>query len=580
MRVSWLLLVLSASCAIPQHFVRTSHHLPVFTHDAGPWRDFDLAMRDGVKLKTHVLMPDGAIAAPVVLMRNPYPRDVVFRFMCSMFARYGLGCVLQDVRGRRESEGEWVPLVHEIEDGEDTLAWLNAQPFAQSIALYGVSYLAGTALAASAQLPPKVKTLVLGVFGTDLRPALTERGLFPHELVTVWAAYMPSRERPFDTQRSYQRALEHHPHLEVDETEWGHRLDWYRQWLDATLPSSPVWTQPVSQKLRQIPEHIHVPVLYIEGFDDPFLVSGLDTFARLGSRQDSHLVLLPTSHVGFQDGEVVVPAAEGQYLWKLPIPWLLHHLKGKPLPYPATGVTSWARGELDSTHRASWPPETQEMALVLQSKITEGAPCAQRALGGGNEAASWLSYSYNPYQPWPSEGGARGLGFQWLIAGSLTPGPVRQTWSCERGDVIRFVSSTRVEGQRLAGRMRLDLLVRSSVKDTAFYAKLVDIDAEGLAVHVTDGAATLRLPTSRDEVWVPYAPQTERQLEIDFFPTEWVVQPGHRLGLWLSSSNFPALSAHLNTEEPWFRASAPLLAEQSIELGEHSVLRLRVVPST
>ena len=142
--------------------------------------------------------------------------------------------------------------------------------------------------------------------------------------------------------------------------------------------------------------------------------------------------------------------------------------------------------------------------------------------------------------------------------------------------MVRFVTPVLTAPKRIAGVMRLELSARSSAKDTAFYGKLVDIDPEGNAVHVTDGAATLRLPTSRDEQWVPYEPNTVRKLEVDFFPTEWVLQPGHRLGLWVSSSNYPALSAHLNTEEPWFRSKTPLLAEQTLELGGPSVLRLHV----
>ncbi len=571
-----LAFVLCSACSLPQNIVRSSAALPDFTHEEGSWRDLDVTMRDGIKLKTHVLLPRGVERAPVVLMRNPYPRDLLFTFECSVFVRYGLGCVVQDARGQRESEGAWYPLVNEVDDSEDTLAWLDAQPFAESIALFGQSYLAGTALAASTNLPPKVKTLVLAVFGTDLRPVLSERGLFHHELLTVWAAYMPSRERPASAQASYERALEHRPHLTSDEVAFGGKREWYREWLDGALPSAALWALPANQKLAAVPPRIQVPVLYIEGFDDPFLVAGLDTFARLGSRERSHLALLPTSHIGAQPGAVEMPSADGQYLWKLPVPWLLHYLKGAPLPYPETGVTSWARGEQRSQHRETWPPPTHDEVLVLQPTQARAEPCVQRALGGEASTPSLLSYRYNPLRPWPSEGGARGLGMKGLVAGSLTPGPVRQTWDCARGDVVRFVAEPQLAPRRIAGRMRLELSARSSAKDTAFYAKLVDIDAEGRAVHLTDGAATLRLPTGRDTEWVPYAPHSVRQLEIDFFPTEWVLQPGHRLGLWVSSSNYPALSAHLNTEAQWFRATEPLLAEQTLELGGPSVLRLHV----
>ena len=576
MKLLWLVLLL-VSCSLPQNIIRATNGLPDYTHDAGAWRDLDVIMRDGVKLKTHVLMPAGLERAPIVLMRNPYPRDLLFTISCGVFARYGIGCVLQDVRGQRESEGEWYPLVHEVDDGEDTLAWLDAQPFAESIALYGQSYLAGTALAASTKLPAKVKTMVLAVFGTDLRRVVSERGVFPHELITAWAAYMPSRERPDDAKHSFEVALAHRPHLECDVEAFGGRRDWYRDWLDAALPSSKVWSLAANLKLRDVPSHIEVPVLYIEGFDDPFLVAGLDTFKRLGSRERSHLALLPTSHIGLQPGDVQMPEAQGQYLWKMPVPWLLHYLKGAPLPFPETGVTSWARGELHPVHRKSWPPQTRDEAFVLQPQVSQQKPCVQRVLGGEAGTAALLSYRYNPMRPWPSEGGARGLGLKLLVAGTLSPGPQRQPWDCERGDVARFVTEVLWVPKRIAGVMRLELGVRSSAKDTAFYGKLVDIDADGRAVHVTDGAATLRLPTSRDEQWVPYEPNSVRQVEIDFFPTEWVLQPGHRLGLWVSSSNYPALSAHLNTEEPWFRSKTPLLAEQTLELGGPSVLRLHVV---
>lgn len=576
MRLFWLSAVVLTSCALPQYWIRTQNDLPEFTHRQGAWRDVDVTMRDGVKLKTHILMPEGVERAPIVLMRNPYPRDFIMKLSCSMLSRYGIGCVLQDVRGQRESQGEWQPLVHEVDDGEDTLAWLDAEPFVESIALYGQSYLAGTALAASTHLPPKVKTLVLAVFGTDLRKVISERGLFPHELITVWTAYMPGSERPADAKRSFELALAHRPHLECDEVAFGGRREWYRQWLDSALSTSPVWALAATQKYRDVPRHIQIPVLYIEGFDDPFLLAGLDTFARLGSREQSHLVLLPTSHIGLQEGDVKMPEADGSYLWKLPVPWLLHHLKGAPLPYPATGVTSWARGELKPVHREVWPPHTEIESLTLQSEVLGQRPCIQRALSAGVGTPSSVEYRYNPLRPWPSEGGARGLGMTMLIAGTLTPGPQRQTWDCTRADVIRFASLPLAKPKRIAGTMQLELSARSSAKDTAFYAKLVDIDEDGHAVHVTDGAATMRLPTAADDAWVPYAPNSLRRVEIDFFPTEWVVRPGHRLGLWVSSSNYPALSAHLNTEESWFRAKEALLAQQTIELGGPSLLQLKV----
>ncbi len=574
-----LSLLTVSSCSLPHNIVRSSNGLPEFTATEGRWRDVDVTMRDGVKLKTHILMPDGVETAPVVLMRNPYPRDLLFTFTCSMFVRYGMGCIVQDARGQRASGGEWVPLIHEVADSEDTLAWLDSQPWAQSIALFGQSYLGGTALAAGAKLTPKVKTMVVAVFGTDLQPVLSERGLFPHELLTAWAAYMPSRERPGEPIGSFEKALKTRPHLRADEVAFGGEKSWYRAWLRGSLPSSDVWQLPETKAFLAAPPKIQVPVLYIEGFDDPFLVAGLSTFHRLGSRERSLLALLPVTHIGGQPGALEVKDADGQYLWKLPVPWLLHHLKGAPLPFPESGVLTWARNDEKPVHRESWPPPTRDEVLVLQPNEVQSAPCSQRLLGGDALRTSLLSYRYNPDNPWKSEGGARSLGMKLFgLPGVIDPGPQRQTWDCARDDVVRFVTEVS-QGARLAGRMQLQLTVRSSAKDTAFYAKLVDIGPDGVAVHLTDGAATLRLPTARDEDFVPYAPHSVRTVEIDFLPTEWVLQPGHRVGLWVSSSNYPALSAHLNTEAPWFTSGTPLLADQTLELGGPSKLVLRISES-
>lgn len=569
-----LSLVTVSSCSLPQNFIRGSNELPEFTNDEGTWRDVDVTMRDGVKLKTHIMMPRGVERAPVVMMRNPYPRDLLFTFNCSVLVRYGLGCVIQDARGQRESEGEWTPLIHEPHDSEDALAWLDAQPWVESIALYGQSYLGGTALAAGAKLTPKVKTLVVVVFGTDLRPVISERGLFPHELLTAWAAYMPGRERPEDPIGSFDKALKTRPHYDVD---FGGKADWYHLWLEGVLPHDGLWELPETKEFLAVPPKIQVPVLYIEGFDDPFLEAGLSTFSRLGSRDRSLLALLPVTHIGGQPGELQVKDAEGQYLWKLPVPWLLHHLKGAPLPYPSTGVLTWARNDVKPSHRESWPPPTRNEVRVLQAKPAKESPCTQYELGGVEGTTSLLSYRYNPDHPWMTEGGSRSLGMRIVgLPGKVDPGPQRQTWDCNRRDVVRFTTEPLSSDARLAGRMQLNLTVRSSAKDTAFYAKLVDIDENGKAVHLTDGAATLRLPTAKDETYVPYEPHSVRTVEIDFVPTEWNVPAGHRIGLWVSSSNYPALSAHTNTEEPWFKATLPRLAEQTLELGGPSKLVLKL----
>jgi putative CocE/NonD family hydrolase len=376
--------------------------------------------------------------------------------------------------------------------------------------------------------------------------------------------------------RVYQQLLDHRPHLDGDELFLHQKLGFYRDWLEASYSANaPLWSNEENLALEAVPADIKVPVLIIAGFDDPFLRSSLALHAHLGSKADSLLALIPTNHIGQQSGDVQVDGVDGLYTFRLPVPWLLHHLQGAPLPFEASGVKVWARGATKPRVAADWPGQTVEQRLVLQPDVVTTEPCEQRRLGGEAGTPSLLSYRYNPMNPWRSEGGARGIAF--IFAGGVKPGPVTQSWACRR-DVVRFVGERLTAPTRLVGSMTLELAVRSSALDTAFVAKLVDIDEHGRAVHLTDGAATLLQPTGDPRDAVPYERQTVRSLRIDFWPTEWVLAPGHRLGLWVSSSNYPMFSAHLNTDKPWFTETSPVLAEQTLELGGPSALVLRTLP--
>ncbi|MCX6364276.1 MAG: CocE/NonD family hydrolase, partial [Actinobacteria bacterium] len=90
-------------------------------------------MRDGVRLSTNVYRPAGEDGRavnerlPAVLIRLPYGKDEPYAGMPAhgrYWARKGYVCVIQDVRGKFESEGEWFPVVHEADDGYDTIAWV------------------------------------------------------------------------------------------------------------------------------------------------------------------------------------------------------------------------------------------------------------------------------------------------------------------------------------------------------------------------------------------------------------------------------------------------------------------------
>src|SRR5258708_19834134 len=90
-------------------------------------RDVPAKMRDAVILKADIYRPRADGKYPVLLQRTPYDKNNARLFGMKAAAR-GYVVVVQDVRGRFTSEGEWYPFRHELQDGYDTVEWAAAPP--------------------------------------------------------------------------------------------------------------------------------------------------------------------------------------------------------------------------------------------------------------------------------------------------------------------------------------------------------------------------------------------------------------------------------------------------------------------
>lgn len=579
-----LLLTLSVTCWAGRHeLVRRAQELPPYTHRALPMQTEWVAMRDGVRLRTEIFRPRGLEAAPTVFIRNPYELLApILRTHCGIFARYGYACALQSVRGRAGSEGEWVPLVNERPDGQDALAWLVEQPWVDgNVALYGASYLAWTQWAVADVLPPEVKTLLPQVYGLSMYDNVYERGLFRHDLITAWATLMPDGESHLRADDNYLAAARHQPAIGADEAWMGGRLDWYRAWQQASAPGDPYWSTPPTAQIAEIPGRTQVPVFTVAGLFDPFFAGQLQTFARLGSRDRSVLLIGPWNHIGRPTGDLDLPLATGGLeQWPLVLEWLDHHLRGQPLRTMKPGeVRSLAPNDGAWRSRPAWPPPLSQEYILELGGAESAQSCAGGTLSQEPTAPGQVHFRYNPGDPNPTRGGASLLSFLFYRRVGPLPGPVDQGDSCAREDVLTFRSPLLTEPLRLAGGAQLRVRVASTAPDTAFVARLISEQAEG-AVLVREAAATLGLPTAQERAPLAYTPGQAREVELDFWPTEWVFPAGARLRLDLSSSSFPALAVHPNRAGPWAEQTGWDEATQTVWVGEGAAaLRLPLAPA-
>jgi uncharacterized protein len=172
----------------PDHQVRLIQRVPI-------------PMRDGLKLFADVLMPDGKGPFPTVLVRTPYgrqgPGDWLQRGR--FFAARGYVVVVQSVRGRQDSEGQWQPWMNERSDGYDTVDWISRQTWSDgSVGMIGASYMGSAQLQAAAEAHPALKCIIPIGAGTDpFFQVPFDHGIFHLELLQ-WLHAVSNPARTLD----------------------------------------------------------------------------------------------------------------------------------------------------------------------------------------------------------------------------------------------------------------------------------------------------------------------------------------------------------------------------------------------
>ena len=109
---------------------------------------------------------------PVLLMRQPYGRVIASTITYahpSWYEAHGYIVVIQDVRGRGTSEGEFDLFAHEVEDGQEAVNWASQLPGSTgNVGMYGFSYQGMTQLYATATQPSALKAICPAMIGYDL----------------------------------------------------------------------------------------------------------------------------------------------------------------------------------------------------------------------------------------------------------------------------------------------------------------------------------------------------------------------------------------------------------------------------
>jgi uncharacterized protein len=529
-----------------------------------------MTTRDGVKLFADIYRPRAEGKYPVILMRTPYDKSVGWAAgPAFQLAAHGYVAVVQDVRGRYTSEGEWYPFRHEAADGYDTVEWVAALPYSNGkVGMMGGSYVGATQMLAAMAHPPHLAGICPTVTASNYHDGWTYQGgafeqWFDQNWTTQLATNTLWRLIAKDTNAligAPTLPLTKYPSFNYDALPAGaastaELAPYYLDWL--AHPDYDSYWKQVS-----IEEHfgdIQVPALHIGAWYDIFLSGTLRNYMGIkahggseAARNTQRLLIQIGGHAGF--GRKIGDVEFGDEALKFPslttiLAWYDFLFKGVQTEFGSEGAAAgkpvhvFVMGENKYHTESDWPPpEAKPTKYFLHSAGTANSLRGDGSLSTvAPKKESADKFTYDPGNPVPTIGGSL-----CCDAVHYEPGPRDQRAAENRSDVLVYNTKPFTEDTEVTGPVTLELWAKSSAVDTDFTAKLVDVSPDGFAMDLADGILRMRYRDSQEHATL-MNPDQIYKVTVDLSATANVFRKGHVLRLDISSSNFPRFDRNLNT---------------------------------
>jgi putative CocE/NonD family hydrolase len=558
--------------------------------------DRKIPMRDGVKLSADVYLPNptsqsGTERYPALLIRTIYHnKDPRYVRWAVGFVKAGYAVVLQDCRGRHESDGIWDPYICEVPDGFDTHEWIGGQAWCSGeIGTFGVSYPGFTQTCAAPNGSKHLKALV---------PIASQQDNYGHQRCDGLIAW----SNTLFFANMIGRTMQTEALNQLDMRAIWRRLPLSGAWDDigdcphfrgvvAHEAYDEFWTR---YSLRHRYRDVDVPAYFMTGWYDSLLNETLKVFrgwrteARsVEARRLSRIIIGPWSHQVApwgrpQPGHNLGPEGEfndAEFGPQAHMDIVDEHLRWFDARLRGTRngiddeppVRLFVMGENKWRYATEWPlASTRWTGLHLHelSSLTFDAP-------KGEEQPE--KFRFDPNDPVPTWGSA----YQMLDLG----GPRDRREIEKRGDILLYTSEPLERDLCVIGPVTALIWAASSAEDTDFTATLVDVHPDGRAIILTDGICRVRFREAAAK-WTPedlrsgrgpydalydpafrpsaLQPGTPCEFKIDMWATANLFRAGHRIRVEVSSSNFPRYDRNLNTGGRVGSETSARQAEQTV----------------
>lgn len=501
-----------------------------------PTETASMLTRDGVRLDADIYRPDGDGEFPVLLMRQPYGRAIASTVVYAhpkWYAARGYIVVIQDVRGRGTSAGEFQLFATEKEDGFDTVNWVANLPGSNGkVGMYGFSYQGMTQLYAASAKPPALKTICPGAIAYDLYADWAyEGGAFCLQSNLGWAIQLEAEtarlRRDEKTHQALYAASRNLPFYDRiparPEIIKNFAADsFYHQWLDNPRPGE-YW-----QKLSPNLQEVDLPMLHVAGWFDTYLRGTIHFYQKMASRSQffQHLIIGPWGHLpwGRKVGAIDYGLAALNPIDELQISWFDWFLKGidtgvvnkAPISLFEMGSNQWREFDV-------WPGERQKswfLGSTGLASIREDAGCLIENLPD-NCCEDILVH--DPWRPIPSLGGH----------GGFPVGAFERSLLDARSDILTYTSAVLTEDLHLAGDVELEIYCTADAPSFDLSAVLSEVKNDGTVYNFSQGYRRVDAE--------------ELPVKISLQATCMKIAKGNAIRLSLSAACFPAYAVNGGT---------------------------------
>jgi putative CocE/NonD family hydrolase len=539
-------------------------------------KDVAVPMRDGVVLRADILRPKGDGRFPTLVYRTPYGKEEALKEYTTFqhALERGYAVMVQDVRGRYASAGEFLPYQQEGHDGYDTIEWAAGQPWSNgAVGTFGLSYPGAVQWLAAVENPPHLKAMVPAMTFSTPQNFFYAGGTWDMSWIEwIWDNIAPDVrvKKNLPGPKTYDEAVAAWKQqsdkmlreLPLDDlAELKGIAPFYYEWL--SHPAEDPWWDWC--ELRNKYDRVHAAVLNFSGwYDDNYGPEGATTNfngllkARAGKADpQAHLLIGPWVHgvdntAKTKSGERQFGPAAAIHYDEVVLRWMDHYVKGidngverdKPVRYFVMGDDQWRQAD-------SWPPAAKSTSYFLGEEGTLTLKQPDKS-----EPSSFVSDPAEPVINRYENSGAHD--YRDLAA---------------RKDVLTFDTAPLERATEVTGPIDARIFLSCDCRNLDVWARLLDVAPDGTAFNVMSPGLDVQRASYRDlkHGRQLLKPNQVYEIHLDNLITSNVFQKGHKIRVQVSASFFPNFSRNLQNGE--LEAKSAKMQKATVRIyhdGEHA----------